>query len=54
MMTHRKLRHDSVVRICNKFNQNKWYFLNNNCWYLHEDEMETEESDAKDNENIIL
>ena len=51
MMIHRKLSHVSAVRICNKYNQNKCYFPNNTCWYLHEEEMETDESDAKDNEN---
>ena len=29
----------------------RYYFQNNTCWYLHEEEMETEESDAKDNGN---
>ena len=41
MMTHRKADHSSIVRVCNKFKQNACKFQN--CWYLHEVAMETED-----------
>ena len=45
MMIHRKRNHRSVVRECMNFKQNKCRYLEQFCWFKHEDEIvEIEES----------
>ena len=38
MMKHRKKEHRSKVRKCTKFLQNQCPFLNESCWFLHDED----------------
>ena len=51
MMSHRKNKHLGVVRRCSKFIENKCTFKSETCWYLHDEEMETEENGTKERED---
>ena len=52
MMNHRRAEHFSKVRKCTNFMQNKCRFLNNSCWYLHEEEeMDIDDTNEKDDVN---
>ena len=49
MMKHRKRNHPGLVRKCSLFTQNNCKFENDACWFIHEEEMETEENATEDN-----
>ena len=51
MMAHRKRSHASYIRKCMKFAQNNCSFQSNSCWYLHDEDMETETTNEDENTN---
>jgi hypothetical protein len=51
MMIHRREHHAGSVKKCFKFAQNNCNFKNNSCWYIHEEEMDTDVIKEKENES---
>ena len=47
MMIHRKKIHTELVRKCLKYAQNDCYFKNDFCWFLHAEEMDTDENEGE-------
>ena len=51
MMIHRKKFHAELVRKCLKYVQNECYFKNDSCWFIHAEEMDTDENEGKKEES---
>ena len=52
MMIHRKKSHAGFVKKCLKYAQNECHFKKHSCWYLHEEEMETDDNEEKGDESM--
>ena len=54
MMIHRKHNHESMVKECTDFEQNRCRFKEQFCWYKHENNIKIEDSTNKDTNQIEI